>query len=469
MAVQPYPYLVMTDGTDTATFADGLGGVTNYPPIRGAWAPAIPALRTNQLGGRGPYADIPEDLSCNIRDTTAELCYSRLLTLARLLDKAERWWRRGERIAPVILKYAPQGSTIHSNSSPMQAIVLGRVSDDPVSGVALPADANDAGMLFEIRGVRIACLRRGAWTGASNAPAASAAGGNPTVQTIAFSASHPTRSVARVELLGFDVSATPTISAGYVLCGSNVNDIQLLAAQGMTATGFTAVSDAANLPPLGGGNVLRYTPSGTALATSGAVTFTSMSDRIAVYAALRNNSASTTWQIQVNFTGLGVPVSTPLAFIDTSTLNPRIVPLGLISTLGSESLTLSIAASAASGTLDIDYIALVNLRDETVNVLSYDAVALAPLSSGAAQITFDFNPAGNTPATIQGPSALVNGAGASLAMTYRGSLPFITINQNIYVSWLATNGQYWRFTNTSNAALTVQLQCLRYNAFLTPQ
>src|SRR5437868_4467312 len=102
----------MTDGTDTVTFMDGLGGVTNWPLIRGQWGPAIAGLRTSPLAGRGPYADVAEDLSCNIRNTTGALVYGNLDTLARLLDKAERWWLRNEPISPVVLKYAPQGSTI---------------------------------------------------------------------------------------------------------------------------------------------------------------------------------------------------------------------------------------------------------------------------------------------------------------------------------------------------------------------
>src|SRR4051812_30642710 len=104
MAVQPYLYLVLTDGTTTVTFSDGANGSTNYPPQAGGWAPNVAALNQSLLGGRGPYTDVVEEITINVRGATAALCYSNLDALVRLLDQADRWWLRAENISPVLLK-----------------------------------------------------------------------------------------------------------------------------------------------------------------------------------------------------------------------------------------------------------------------------------------------------------------------------------------------------------------------------
>src|ERR1041385_8873437 len=111
MAVQPNLYLALSDGTTTVTLSDGSGGLTKYPPIQAGWGPNAGALDQSLLGGRGPYTDGVETITINIRDTTAALCYTRLDTLARLLDQADRWWMRAEAVSAVVLKWAPQGST----------------------------------------------------------------------------------------------------------------------------------------------------------------------------------------------------------------------------------------------------------------------------------------------------------------------------------------------------------------------
>ena len=448
------------------TFADGLGGLTNYPPVRGRWAPAIAGIRTSPLGGRGPYADVEEDLSCNIRDSTAALCWSRLDTLARLLDKAERWWLRNEQISPVVLKYAPQGSTIHSTASPMQAIVLGRVGSDELNGIDLPSNANDAGMLFEIYGIKVACMRRGGWTGANESVTAGTSG-QATVIPITYASTHPVSSPVSLHWLGFGTTTTPILRAGYSVIGSSANDIQVFEAETGTAANFTSVADAANTAR--GGSVLRYTPVATTAALTGAYTITgSINGPVAIIAAVRNNSGTTTFQISANMYGLGVLSSTPPLLIDTSTLNPRLVNLGTVQTVSAISLGLSVTASAASGTLDIDYFILVNLRDETVNIVAWDEFTLATVLAGTVTLEMDFN---FNPTADHNPAvAAQNGAGSIAApLTYRGALPYQSSGINLYALWASTNGESWRFTNATPAVLAPTPQVVRYRAFLSPQ
>ncbi len=463
MAVQPFPYLVLTDGTDTVTFADGLGGVTNYPPVRRRWAPSIAGIRTSQLAGRGPYADIEEDLTCNIRNTTAALCWQNLDTLVRLLDKAERWWLRNEPIAPVLLKYAAQGSTIHDHViTPMQAIVLGRVGSGELNGVDLPQDVNDAGMLFEIYGIKIQCLRRGAWVGKNDTTGASATAANPTVMTRAFVATHPINSPVDLTIAGFNGTTTPTIQAGYLCVGSSVNDIQILEAESGAAGAFTSVADAPNNAR--GGNVLRYTPAVTTPVTCASIALSLIGGSCAVIAAVRNNSATTTFLLQANLSGFGFTTSTPQYLIDTSTALPRLVLLGVAGNNAANGVTLTVTASAASGTLDIDYLIVVNLRDETVAILAHDAVSLAGAGAGNASLAFDFNPL-----LDQNPRVFVAGSAGNVPLVYRGPMPILTAGINIYATWTATNGASWRFTTTAPAVLAVSLNATRYRSYVSPQ
>jgi len=453
----------MTDGTDSVVFAAGTNTVTNYPPVRGQWGPNIAGVRQSQLGGRGPYADVEEDLSCNIRNTTAALCWQNLDTLTRLLDKAERWWLRNEPISPVLLKYAAQGSTIHSNATPMQAIVLGRASENELNGVDLPSNVNDAGMLFEIYGVKVKCLRRGAWTGTIDASATSGSAASATVFTRTFT-THPVNSPVDVVIGGFTGATTPTIQSGLLMVGSASGDINVYEGETMAGGVYTSVADAANLAR--GGSVLRYTPAGTTnVASSSQALSISINGPIAVYAAVRNNSATTTFQVRAVIQAFGGAATTPPCLVDTSSTLPRLMLIGIVNVTGASGLQVQVQASAASGTLDIDYLIVVNLRNETVAVIAHDAIDCSTFSAGAFTLQAVYNPVTDQYPVLKA----VSGGGAVAIATYRGALPLLTTADTLYALWTATNSNYWRFTNVSNAIVNVTLQATRYRSFLSPQ
>jgi hypothetical protein len=443
------------------TLQDGLGGVPNWPLQANGWAPSIAGVRTSPLGGRGPYADAEEELEVGILGATASACYSNLDTLSRLLDKAERWWLRGENISPVILKYAPMGSTIHDHvTTPLQAIVLGRAGSDERNGVELPKDVSEAGMLFTIYGIKIVCLRRGAWTGATDTTSTSGSAANPSVLTRAFSTTHTVNSPMNVTIGGFDRTATPTINAGFLCVGSNVNDIQFN--QGSLVAGYTSVADAAALAKFG--TVVRYTPTGTTAVASGTGSYTTaLTGPIVLIAAVRNNSATTTFAIRGDVYGAGGNSSTPYQVVDTSTTNPRLIVLGTVVGNPVTNVGVTIQASAASGTFDVNYILSVNLRDETCTVLAHDSVSVALISSGAVTLNFAYNPI-----LDQNPRVYASGTSANAAVVYRGAMPLLSTGINAYVTWAATNGTYWVFTNVSNAVVNLTLNVSRYRSYLSP-
>jgi hypothetical protein len=266
-----------------------------------------------------------------------------------------------------------------------------------------------------------------------------------------------------VTIGGFDKTATPTIKGGFLCVGSQSSDIQVVEAEAGTATAYTSVADAAALAR--GGSVLRYTPTGTAAAKSGTITLSLIGGSpIAIIAAVRNNSASTTWLLHANLSGLANEVSTPDVLIDTSSVAPRLVLLGTTIGVGLTKISVTVAASAASGTLDIDYLIVVNLRDESVAVIAHDDISLASLGAGSVTLVAQFLPY----ASIV-PLLFASGAGGSVSASYRGVLPFQARDANAYALWTATNGAFWRFTNTSNAIVNVTLNCGRYRAYLTGQ
>lgn len=465
MAVQPFLYLAITDGTTTVTLSDGANGSTNYPPQANSWAPNVAALNQSMLAGRGPYTDVVEEITINIRDTTAALCYGRLDTLARLLDQADRWWMRNEGVSPVMFKYAPQGSTIASTAAPFVAFILGRVAGDTTSAAELPPNFDSAGNQFVMIGVKIKVLRRGLWAGANDNTGASGAAANCTVLTQTFSPTWPTSSPLTVEIGGFNKTATPILRAGFLCVGSASGDIQVVEAETGTVAGYTNVADAANLAR--GGAVLRYTPTGTTAVTSGAISgMTGVGGcPVAIIAAVRNNSATTTFLLQANLSGAAGAISTAGTGIDASTTQPRLVNLGQVVGNALTGLTVTVTASAASGSLDIDYLIIVMIRNETCGIVAHDELSLANLStSGAATLDLAFNPTSD-----RVPLAYVGGTGGTAPIPYRGVLPLQTTGTSVQALWAACNGQYWRFTNTSNAIVNVTLNVSRWRSVLTPQ
>ena len=73
MPTQAFPYmaLVCDDLSLTITHQqDPASGIPDWPLQRGGWAPKIPPLRAGQLGGRGPYEDVVESYTIDVRGDT---------------------------------------------------------------------------------------------------------------------------------------------------------------------------------------------------------------------------------------------------------------------------------------------------------------------------------------------------------------------------------------------------------------
>ncbi len=455
MATQAFPYLAIMDssGSPSVVIADGLGGVTNAPLIRWSWDPGVTAFNDSPLGPR--YIDVVERFSLNVRGADAAAAMANMQTLAQLLIQAERW-RNGVVVNPVIMKFAPQGSTIVSTASPYQALVLGRARGDG-SALTLGERFPDVGMLREALGSKIALLRQGAWIGADETPAASSSAANPTVHNVTLT-SNLNASPLTISLGGFSNNAA--FPSSFLLVGSGIS---IAEAEAATAAGFTSVADAANNAR--GGSVLRYTPASTSFAATGVISTQSW-QRIAIYAAIRNNSASATFQIYATGTYGATVVQTPITPIDTSTTQPRIVYLGTLYAPPSafQDIRLNVAASTTSGppTLDIDYVALLKLDDE----FGY-ALALDPLSfsfAGAHSIVVDHRLLTQLTPDVRSSAAV---GGQFYRFTYHGPARMYFAGTTVQATWLATNGTSWRYTQ-SGSVVNTNLTVIRSNAYVTP-
>jgi hypothetical protein len=364
----------------------------------------------------------------------------------------------------VVLRYAPQGSTLFSTASPLLAIVLGRVGSDELNGVELPQSTNDTGFIFEIDNVKVACLRRGAWWGGAQESVTSSSAANPTVMTCTFATTHPINSPCDVSISGFTKASTPIIRGGYVLVNSASGGMQIVEAEGAASGVFTSVNDAANNAR--GTNVLRYTPAVTTAVTSGTISgLTTVGGTITIIAAVRNNSATTNFVVSANMSGLGtVASSTPAVLVDTSSTQPRLILLGTLVNAQANKLSFTVQASAASGTIDIDYVIISILKDETCAVIAYQDIDLTNLGAGAVTLDIVFNPV-----TAQQPAMQASGTGGSIPATYSGPLPLLAVSNTMFVIWAATNGASWRFTNTTPAVVSVAATAARYKSYLSPQ
>ena len=70
MATQTY--LAITDGTLSATYADGNGGAMNYQFAYGGWSPTVATLRQTVLGGLSPYTEVVEEIVTHVTGATPD-------------------------------------------------------------------------------------------------------------------------------------------------------------------------------------------------------------------------------------------------------------------------------------------------------------------------------------------------------------------------------------------------------------
>lgn len=470
----PFEHLELTDVTTTSLYLhDGV----SYA-VRG-WAPQVAIPQTSELAGSGPYAPVEEVMTLDVFGDSAQNCIDNLTRLNTLLQQARRW-HDDENITAVRLHVKVQDGTLTPSPYGMVNAVIWEPPGATPPVVLDPVYDMDIHR-WVIRNVEIRFMRQGLWIGtvASVAGASTAPISENTITAytdlIAIDTPH------KITIAGFNGTTTPTLPESYWFIGDAAQlDAFAASTIGAGPATYTVVADAAALAF--GGSVLRYTPAvTTAVETTGTgAPFGTPPARqvVYVYAKVRSSTTARTWTIRASLRDQTVTTikeqTPPFVWTPTST-NPTILYLGaLIAPSTSEYPGFSVAVDSVAGgpTLDIESVMFLQSRPAPVFVLATQALSIA--GNGDTSIVIDHR------ASVQRltPYPTVTAEGSrSLALPYSGD-PYIALRGPTLPTlgfltpalvWFATNGTYWRFTNTSNAVVNTTVTWERSSSYLTPQ
>jgi hypothetical protein len=182
---------------------------------------------------------------------------------------------------------------------------------------------------------------------------------------------------------------------------------------------------------------------------------------------VRNNSATTSFTVQAGLITSGrISAIGPIVAIDTSSLNPRLVFLGIMSVRAAiQQVVIASTASAAAGTLDYDYICIQAIDDECSGAVAISTVGAA--LGGVAAFGPGADPAVIAPVALLLPTPSV--ASGGVASAYAGDAYPMSRGQSYAAVWLATSGTFWRTVNASNALMDTAFTASRNNGYLSPR
>lgn len=459
--------LKITDGTTTVDFLASAG---TYRVT--SWSPAVAGRRASEIGGRGPYEDVTEEMRIVVTGATAA---ASLETLQKLLDQAARWGA-GEPVTAVKLHYKATTS-----SDELRAVILGPAKPgEPM--IDLPDAVVDAAAVGVIDGVRLKFRRSGAWLGDEETMQSATAQKNPVVTTISaagFGAVN-TDSPYVLTLLGLNNRAQ--VYESFFLITSGATDtaatrILVFNAKDLANAGrYTSVSDSYDSVS---GNVLRFTAqtadttyASTQKQFSSAVL--SGARRFAVFANIRNASTGT-FTLQVLFSSDSteqVAATNPITIGTTGYDEPRYAFLGMVSTNAkTDRIAFSMSGDTASQYVDFDSVVVMAV-DNPVS----DRVIAIP--AGGSALNFSPNTYGfkldHRLETHTTPQAWID-ASDTIVMPYNGdiSLWMSAGHTVVKFAWLGTGGIYsdrWRVAIDELGTIpSNHVSVARLEAFLIPR
>lgn len=415
------------------------------------WEPGVAARRAEGVGGPA-YEDVIEEMTISILNPTPALATSIYLhPLQRLCDRATNWGR-GDLITPIILHYKA-----HSSSEEVQVVVKGPPSPgEPM--LELPRGFTLSEATGNIDGVKLRFRRGGLWLG-NTLTANGTSGANPTVQTMTWSATPP-GGMSPFLLQLNNIPLQGNVANSFILVGQDMSIINAETAGG--GAGYTSVADSGKLAL--GGNVLRYTPADTTAQTryfpGGPWASTNFDgSTFAIFFNYRNNSGTTVFRVRF---------SSPTSF--NSVTNETIIPGGLndpiwvyggmltvpTNTLGQ--LGISVQASAASGSLDIDSVAVLNMSTPDAR-----AIAVAPTAGSGTNKNVVID---HRSLTRLMPSIFWDTE--SSPYNYSGDIHLYTPYPRICAMWLAAQATYWRAITTGPSAVNFQFTGVLQQGYTVP-
>lgn len=352
-----YATLKLIGKNKTIDLLDGI----NYALV--SWAPAVSARDRSLLGNYSPYLNVTETLTINVWGNNVTETLQALDDINTVLEQAEAW-SLGDAVEPVVMQVRMTDSSL---ADPLETIVLGRPSDE--SPMMLQPSFNQDLLIYEIANVEIRLVRRGLWLGEEAETALPSTFTNPAVMTADMGDILNRLSPTTVRVTGFGVN-TPMMGAGFLLVGgvqpnsTYGRNVAVYGAAEMTSTEFDAVDDAAHKAYLD--DVMRIDASSDQTGTLAISNVYAEVSRLSVFAAVRNNSATTTWRVRAKSTGYVAAVD-GWQTIDASTQEPRVIYVGTpANQTGTHiNVALEFAASAATGTLDVNYIVVLGHNAST--------------------------------------------------------------------------------------------------------
>lgn len=450
--------LKISDGTTTVDFVSSTSG---YAVSR--WNPVVARRRDNLLGGRGPYQDVDEEMEITIYGTDA---LSKLSTLQSLMEQATRW-ERGEDVDAVLLHYQPE-----STSTELKSTIIGAAD---VSMIELPGNFPDAPVYDYIDPVLLRFRRMGLWLGAS-VTATSSNVAHPEVATINLTTSVDVASPVVLKANGTVRSETGMISS-YILMQSGAttteagSKIVVVNAEGMISgagAGYSTAADSTNKAL--GNTVLKYTPGSTNQVTAGPLNIGSTASADArkwgVFVNYRSNSTNSGFKVGMLVNGTET-VDYP---IPVGTSNPAWAYLGAVSlSIPAYWLQLQVEATAATGSIDFDAIALLALDDTAHIVTPMPANHLGAATASfypQVALSIDHQLLSQPTAAVWSSSTL------RIEQGWRGDATLLMRGAAVSAAWLATGATtstYWRVTDTAGSVITTGFTATRLEGLLTPE
>lgn len=453
--------LAISDGTTTIDLAG-----SNFHLLWGRWSPRIARRRTSELAGQ-PYTDVAEEMALRITGSSTANILARLGDLVKLLDQAELW-QAGENVEPVLLEYLAEGGGVS-----LQAPILGGEVTLPRAFDALSGDVG-LGSLDDP--IILKFSRRGLWADSDFYSITGTAVENPGVMVanLAENADYP--SPIRVEPGGWTGDDHDNVPAGFVVVAAAETDIFVVEAETLTASGWTAVADAANKAR--SGSVLRFTAGDGEINYSGTYTvdsgdFNNETPLVGVFACVRNNS-NDDFLVRAETTSyvMGSGQITDAHPVLGSDNDPQWLFLGILNQAqGHYYLRLSgqCAAGDGSQTLDVDAMVLVAMRPGTyvykLNSIDSLAAPFVTVSSATIRLLID-------PQHLERPVPFVGyteSAGNKRAdVGYQGDGGTYLAGSQVAAIWLGTRDNYWRCVTNGGDVTELSLRVMRRKGFLAP-
>jgi hypothetical protein len=460
------PHLKLVSGSVSATIASG-STATNYMLEYDRWAPSIAGMRKSPFGGVSLYNDVEEEMTLHIKGATAAAAYSNLATISRLMDIADRW-SNGENVSPVFIEYAPQGSTVSSDSAPLKAIILGRASGDESSGTQLDVQFNEAGNYFVIKNVRIRFWRRGVWCLATPVSSNSSTSNGRTVLAPTISAAYDPYAAYKLTLA--PQANIQAFTSGFVLTSeAEIASITSADFNSASARFSTVAESSSNRPADTGNNVWRFTPNSTNYETfyqdTGLATNCREADVFVVLRMNTSNDITLYAEARAGATPIPNTATTPIT-ITAGTTTPQIVYLGTITSRDANFTIVNIyvKSSTASGAATVDFDTVVLVSKASRN----GAIALSTTAVESANVASIIVDGGIL--SSQTPNVTLTRSSVTISLDYRGNafLDIYSDGTAIYILYLSVSGSAWmRGSGTSRETIRATVDV--YPTYITPQ